>query len=116
MLGLGLGVTNVIARATATAAELAPEEFVAGGKTLARKVTRYRPKVVAFLGITSYRAAFGRPGASVGRQDEPLGPTEIWVLPNPSGLNAHYRLADLAVLFGELRAAVGADGGSKETG
>jgi TDG/mug DNA glycosylase family protein len=106
LLGLGLGITNVVARATATAAELAPEEFVAGGRVLARKVGRSRPAVVAFLGITAYRSAFGRPEAVIGLQPEWLAGARIWVLPNPSGLNAHYRLADLGGLFAELRVAV----------
>lgn len=107
LLGLGYGITNVVPRATATAAEVSPEEFVAGGRQLARKVARYRPAIIAFLGITAYRAAFGRPEAAVGPQEERLGGARIWVLPNPSGLNAHYRLADLGALFAELRAAVG---------
>jgi TDG/mug DNA glycosylase family protein len=106
MLGLGLGITNVVARATATAAELEPEEFIAGGRTLARKAGRYRPKVVAFLGITAYRAAFGRPEAVVGPQEETMVASRVWVLPNPSGLNAHYRLERLGELFAELRVAV----------
>jgi TDG/mug DNA glycosylase family protein len=105
LLPLGLGITNVVARATATAAELSAEEFVEGGRELARKVDRYRPRFVAFLGITAYRSAFTRPWAVVGRQDERLGVSRIWVLPNPSGLNAHYRLADLGLLFAELREA-----------
>jgi double-stranded uracil-DNA glycosylase len=107
LLRLGLGITNVVARATATAAELAPGEFVAGGKILVKKVQRNRPAVVALLGITSYRAAFGRPEASVGPQEQRLGSARVWVLPNPSGLNAHYRLVDLGDLFAELREAVG---------
>lgn len=106
MLRLGLGITNVVPRATTTAAEVTPEEFVAGGRMLSTKVERYRPKVVAFLGITAYRAAYVRPRAVVGPQDERLSRSRIWVLPNPSGLNAHYRPADLGALFAELRAAV----------
>ena len=105
LLGLGCGITNVVARATAMADELAVAELKAGGAILAAKVDRYRPEFVAFLGITAYRAAFGRPRAGVGPQSERLGATRIWVLPNPSGLNAHYQIADLARLFGELRAA-----------
>jgi TDG/mug DNA glycosylase family protein len=103
LLGLGLGITNVVARATARADELAPEEFVKGSRTLARKVARHRPGVVAFLGITAYRAAFGRPEAVLGLQIERLAGSRIWVLPNPSGLNAHYRLDDLGTLFAALR-------------
>ncbi|HEY2155526.1 MAG TPA: G/U mismatch-specific DNA glycosylase [Isosphaeraceae bacterium] len=107
LLPLGIGITNVVARATAAAAELSTEEFIEGGRVLARKVERNRPRVVAFLGITAYRSAFGRPRAVVGPQEERLGGCRIWVLPNPSGLNAHYRLADLASIFAELREAAG---------
>jgi double-stranded uracil-DNA glycosylase len=102
LLPLGYGVTNVVPRTTATAAELAPEELVAGGKALERKVLRYRPRVLAVLGVTAYRAAFGRPKATLGRQSERIGETELWVLPNPSGLNAHYQRGALAELFGDL--------------
>jgi TDG/mug DNA glycosylase family protein len=106
LLPLGLGITNVVARATATAAELSTAEFLEGGRDLEGKVERYRPRFVAFLGITAYRSAFERPRAVVGPQEEHLGGCRIWVLPNPSGLNAHYRLAELGSLFAELRDAV----------
>ena len=106
LLKSGYGITNVVERATATAAELSPEEFIEGGKRLERTVRRYRPKVLAILGISAYRAAFARPKAQLGRQDETIGDTAIWVLPNPSGLNAHYQPKDLARLFRELRLAV----------
>jgi TDG/mug DNA glycosylase family protein len=106
LLPLGYGITNLVARATATADELTEEELIAGGRRLRRKVRQYRPMVVAFLGITAYRTALGRKDAVLGRQAERLGETLLWVLPNPSGLNAHYRLADLARLFAELRLAV----------
>ena len=109
LLPLGYGITNVVARATAAADELTPEEFVEGGKVLARKVRRYGPKFLAVLGVGAYRAAFARPKARLGRQDENLGETTVWVLPNPSGLNAHYQPKDLARLFAELRAAAEAD-------
>jgi len=105
LLPLGYGITNVVARATATADELSAEEFVEGGRLLARKVRRYKPTFLAVLGVGAYRAAFARPKARPGRQDERIGETIIWVLPNPSGLNAHYRPKDLARLFIELRAA-----------
>jgi TDG/mug DNA glycosylase family protein len=101
----GYGITNVVARATATAAELRPEEFVAGGRILERKARRYKPRIVAVLGVTAYRAAFARPHAGLGLQEEELAGSRIWVLPNPSGLNAHYRPSDLAELFRELRHA-----------
>ena len=110
LLTLGLGVTNVVARATATAAELSRDELRAGGERLEVMGERWRPEYVAVLGVTAYRAAFGEPRAVLGRQDRRLGPAGVWVLPNPSGLNAHHQPADLARLFGELRAAV-ADGG-----
>lgn len=103
----GYGITNMVARATATAAELSQEEFIRGGELLEAKVRRYRPKVLAVLGISAYRSAFDRPKAQTGRQPETMGETIIWVLPNPSGLNAHYQPKDLAAMFGELRKAVG---------
>ncbi len=105
LLKTGYGITNVVARATATAAELSRAEFVEGGRVLASKVRRYGPRFLAVLGITAYRAAFDRPDAAPGLQDEMIGETRVWVLPNPSGLNAHYRPAALARLFRELRDA-----------
>ena len=108
LLDYGLGITNLVARATAAAAELSPEELRAGRARLERKVRRYRPRAVAVLGIGAYRSAFGRPRATMGRQPEPVGPALLWVLPNPSGLNASHQLADLARAFGELRGAVAA--------
>lgn len=106
LLDLGLGITNLVARATATADELGAEELLAGAKLLQRKVDRLRPRWVAVVGITAYRTAFARPKAQLGLQEETIGAAKLWVLPNPSGLNAHHRAADLARLFGELRAAV----------
>jgi TDG/mug DNA glycosylase family protein len=105
LLPLGYGITNLVARATASADELTAEELIAGGRRLRGKVRRYRPAVVAFLGIIAYRTALGRKDAVLGRQEERLDETLLWVLPNPSGRSAHYRLADLARLFGELRQA-----------
>ena len=102
LLDAGCGITNVVDRATATAEELSVAEMVAGGAALAEKVRREAPAYVAFLGITAYRSAFGRPRASVGLQPERLFDTRIWVLPNPSGLNAHYQVADLGRLVAEL--------------
>jgi TDG/mug DNA glycosylase family protein len=102
----GLGVTNLVARATATAAELARDELQAGCAKLERKVHRYRPGSVAVLGIGAYRMAFSRPRATVGRQPEALAGAMLWVLPNPSGLNANHQLADLAQAFRALREAV----------
>jgi len=105
LLNNGYGITNVVNRATATAAELSADELVAGGQRLRATARRYRPRCIAVLGVTAYRAAFGRPKAGLGRQDELLETSIIWVLPNPSGLNAHYQPKDLARVFGELRAA-----------
>jgi len=105
LLGYGVGVTNLVARATATATELTADEVRAGVGPLCGLVDLYEPEYVAFLGLTSYRTAFGRPKAEVGPQPEPLGPSRVWLLPNPSGLNAHYQLPDLVRVFAELRAA-----------
>lgn len=105
LLPLGCGITNVVPRATATAAEVGAAELVKGGKALAAKVRRYAPRVLAVLGVTAYRVAFARPKAALGLQPDRIGDARVWVLPNPSGLNAHYRPADLAELFRALRAA-----------
>ena len=103
LLGHALGITNLVARATATAAELGTEELRLGRQRLARKIRRYRPACVAVLGIGAYRSAFGRPRAEVGHQPEPLASAAVWVLPNPSGLNANHQLADLAAAFAKVR-------------
>jgi TDG/mug DNA glycosylase family protein len=107
LLGCGCGITNVVAWATAGAAELSASELRDGGRRLERKVRRHRPRCVAVLGVQAYRTAFGRPGARIGRQAETLGGVPLWVLPNPSGLNAHYQVDDLARLFRALKRAVG---------
>ena len=106
LLTYGYGITNLVGRATATADELSPEELVAGQRRLKAKVKRYQPQVVDVLGISAYRIAFGQKSVSPGKQPEQLGNTVVWVLPNPSGLNAHYQLADLADHFRTLRKAV----------
>jgi len=106
LLLLGCGITNVVERATVSADVLADEELAEGGRKLERKVRRYRPQVLAVLGIGAWRTAFGHPRASLGPQPQSLGGARVWVLPNPSGLNAHYRPEDLARLFRELRLAV----------
>jgi TDG/mug DNA glycosylase family protein len=103
LLDLNLGITNVVARATARADELTNEELRAGGKRLEAKVKRWRPTVVAFVGIGPYRIVSGIKDAGVGLQAEPFGGSHAWVLPNPSGLNAHYQPAALAELFRDLR-------------
>lgn len=106
LLKRGYGITNLVARATASASELSNDEYARGARILEKKILRYKPKCVAFLGVGAYRAAFGRPKAVIGRQDERLGGALIWTLPNTSGLNANYQLDDLARLFAELREAV----------
>jgi double-stranded uracil-DNA glycosylase len=116
LLDLGLGVTNLVERATATAAELTAAELRDGGRRLEAQVSRYRPAWVAVLGVTAYRAAFGAPRATIGAQQRRLGPARVWVLPNPSGLNAHYQLPELAERFAELRAASEGDDGASGDG
>jgi len=103
LLKAGYGVVNLVNRATAAADELAPEEFVAGRKRLAAKVRRYRPKAIAFLGVGAYCHAFGLRSAPIGPQPEPFEGARVWVLPNPSGLNANYQLAELVKLFRAVR-------------
>ncbi|WNV89205.1 G/U mismatch-specific DNA glycosylase [Umezawaea sp. Da 62-37] len=107
LLDLGLGMTNLVARATARADELTAEELRAGGVRLAEVAARYRPEVIAVVGITAYRTAFDRKKAVVGAQTELLADSRLWVLPNPSGLNAHYPLPDLGAAFAELRENLG---------
>jgi double-stranded uracil-DNA glycosylase len=103
LLKSGYGITNVVPRTTASADQLTKEEIIEGGKRLQVKVVRYRPRVLAVLGLGAYRTAFDRSKAVVGRQKEQIGNTVLWVLPNPSGLNANYQRADLARLFTDLR-------------
>jgi TDG/mug DNA glycosylase family protein len=103
MLRHGIGITNLVDRTTARADELSTGELVEGVRTLEAKVRRYRPRCVAFLGLTSYRAAFGRPKAVLGPLPDPFAGTPAWLLPNPSGLNAHHQIPDLARMFRELR-------------
>lgn len=103
LLPLGLGITNLVSRTTATADELTAEEIRRGGVELVGKITRYRPRVLALLGLTVYRLAFNRPKAAMGSQTERIGDTRVWVLPNPSGLNAHFQAKDFARIFRSLR-------------
>ena len=110
----GIGITNLVARATARADELDPAEIRAGVPPLRRLVRRCRrrwggPQHVAFLGVSAYRVAFARPGARVGRQDEEFEGAAVWVLPNPSGLNAHYQQPALTTAYAELRSAIATD-------
>lgn len=106
LLTFGYGITNLVPRATATADELAPDELVAGRRRLESKVKRYQPQVLAVLGISAYRTAFAQKIVMLGKQPEHLLNTIVWVLPNPSGLNAHYQLGDLVEHFRALRQAV----------
>jgi TDG/mug DNA glycosylase family protein len=103
LLKSGYGITNVVRRTTASADLLNKEEIQEGGKRLIVKALRYRPRVVAILGIGAYRVAFNQPKAVIGKQEQMMGPASVWVLPNPSGLNANYQAADLVKLFRELR-------------
>ena len=105
--GYGLGITNLVARATAQAAELDPAELQAGSERLAALVAGRRPRVLAVAGVTAYRTAFGHPRAAVGPQPDPLAAARVWVLPNPSGLNAHITAPKLAELMKEMRDATG---------
>ena len=102
LLQLGCGLTNLVARATASADELSPAEFIAGRRRLAAKLRRYRPRTVAFLGLGAYRHAFGRPQATLGPQPERFEGARVWVLPSPSGLNANYQMPALVKLFRSL--------------
>jgi TDG/mug DNA glycosylase family protein len=103
LLELSYGITNFCKRTTATAAELTDEELIEGGKALVKRVKKYRPQFLAVLGVTAYRKAFKKPKAGLGLQEEKINDTKIWILPSPSGLNAHYQLPHLIELFGELR-------------
>ncbi|QDT14563.1 G/U mismatch-specific DNA glycosylase [Alienimonas californiensis] len=106
LLTYGCGITNLAPRGTRRADELSRDELEEGAEELAAKVEANGVRTVAFLGVTAYRTAFAEPGAVIGRQERTVGGADVWVLPNPSGLNAHYQRPDFARLFGELRAAV----------
>jgi TDG/mug DNA glycosylase family protein len=106
LLTLGYGITNLVSRTTAAADELSAQELLAGRRRLIGKLKRYQPTVLAILGIGAYRTAFQEPGAVPGLQTQFVGDTILWVLPNPSGLNAHYQLSDLVEQFRKLREAV----------
>jgi TDG/mug DNA glycosylase family protein len=107
LVASGIGITNLVNRATAKASELSRAELRAGGERLTRFVTEHRPAVVAVAGITAYRDAFGRPHATSGRQDDTIAGVPLWVVPNPSGLNAHETQASLAAAYREPAAAAG---------
>ena len=113
LLAAGVGITNIVPIATARAEELTREELAAGAARLTALVEKWRPPVVAVLGLTAFRHAFGKPKALPGRQDEPFAGAALWVLPNPSGLNAHETVATLAERYGDAarEAGVGSPGG-----
>jgi len=110
LLKTNFGITNLVARATATAEELTTDELRAGARRLLGKVNRFQPQIVAILGVGAYRTAFVQPNATLGLQVDRMGSAALWVLPNPSGLNAHYQLPDLVRLFRELKESVGRSG------
>lgn len=107
LLGLGIGLTKLVHRATATAAELTDDEFRRGGRMIRRMVRKYKPRAVAFLGVGAYNAAYARKNTAMGPQTEALESAALWVLPNPSGLNANYQLPDFVRLFSRLKRSVG---------
>lgn len=107
LVDVGLGVTNLVARATATAAELGRDELRLGAVALGERIEAVGPAYLAVLGMGAYRTAFARPKAAVGLQPDELGGARVWLLPNPSGLQARYQLAELVELFAELRVAAG---------
>jgi TDG/mug DNA glycosylase family protein len=105
LTGFGLGITNIVARASARADELSADELRAGALRLAELAASFTPRFVAVVGISAYRTGFGRPHATMGEQPERIAAARLWVLPNPSGLNAHYQLPALAAEFAALRIA-----------
>lgn len=106
LLEAGYGITSFCRRTTARADELTTGEFIEGGKLLVKKLEKYKPRNLAVLGIGAYRTAFQQPKAQLGLQTEKIGGANVWLLPNPSGLNAHYQLNDLAKLFREVRESI----------
>jgi TDG/mug DNA glycosylase family protein len=103
--GMGVGITNLVERTTAAASELTNDELRAGAQDLDTKALQLRPRFIAVLGLQAYRTAFRRPHAVIGEQPETLGPARLWLLPNPSGLQAHYQLPEMTTLFRDLHAA-----------
>jgi TDG/mug DNA glycosylase family protein len=106
LLAFGIGITNVVRRATASADELVREDYEIGARALRRKLKRYQPRVIAFLGLGAYRVTAGHPGAQVGPQSERFAGVDVWALPNPSGLNAHYSVEALVECYASLRRAL----------
>ncbi|MEV0095482.1 G/U mismatch-specific DNA glycosylase [Streptomyces sp. NPDC050738] len=115
LLSYGLGITNVVARATARADEVSAEEFREGGRILTATVERLRPQWLAVVGITAYRTAFGEPKARIGPQDRTFRSTRIWALPNPSGLNAHWTAETMADEYARLLRSTGPAGSIRQT-
>jgi double-stranded uracil-DNA glycosylase len=107
LVGRGIAITNVVARATAKASELARTELREGAELLVERLRDWSPQVVAIAGITAYRTAFGRPDAVMGPQPEPLAGAQLWLVPNPSGLNAHETVNSLAEAFRAVAVAAG---------
>jgi TDG/mug DNA glycosylase family protein len=107
LLKRGIGISNVVPHATASAAELTRKDYILGGRALALKVKRFRPRIVAILGVGAYRDAFAKPKAQIGEQPDGIHDARVWVLPNPSGLNANYQLPQIVELLRELRRAAG---------
>jgi TDG/mug DNA glycosylase family protein len=103
LLERGYGITCFVQRTTARADELTDDEFVQGGRMLVKKIEKFRPRTLAVLGIGAYQKAFRQPKARLGLQPEKIGAASVWLLPNPSGLNAHYQLSDFIELFSELK-------------
>lgn len=119
LIGRGIGITNLVERATARASELSAAELRSGAAVLSEKVRSWGPRLVAVVGITAYRTAFGRPRARSGRQPEFLEGAGLWVVPNPSGLNAHETVASLAEWYRMVAKAAGVlpeDGGHSQAG
>jgi TDG/mug DNA glycosylase family protein len=106
LLALGYGITNIFERATVAAADLTIDELAEGGQQLRARVQHYQPRVLAILGISAYRLAFNQPRAVLGQQPDSIGTTQLYILPNPSGLNAHYTPTDLARVYGEFRQSI----------
>lgn len=107
LLDYRLGITNIVDRTTRAAADVTREELVRGAANLERKAARWKPKSIAICGVLAYRRAFGRPRAVIGPQPERFGATAIWVLPNPSGLQARYQLPEMVEMFQELKQSAG---------
>jgi double-stranded uracil-DNA glycosylase len=107
LLAFGIGITSIVRRPTASVAQLSPSELAEGGRDLAERVRQWQPGWLAVLGVTGYRAAFGVPGALIGPQERRIGGARVWILPNPSGRNAHYPPVRLAAEFRRLRVAAG---------